>query len=65
MPDPAAVEGSEDEKRRAFDDTILMISCRIDLFLALPMEKLSRLALEHRVRAIGQAGSVEPTAGAT
>jgi arsenate reductase len=65
MPDPASVEGSEMEKRRAFDDTILVISCRIDLFLALPMEKLSRLALENRVRAIGQAGAVEPTAGAT
>jgi arsenate reductase (thioredoxin) len=65
MPDPAAVEGSEEEKRRAFDDTILMISCRIDLFLALPIEKLSRLALEHRVRAIGQTGAVEPAGGAT
>ena len=65
MPDPAAVERSEDEKRRAFDDTILMISCRIDLFLALPIEKLSRLALEHRVRAIGQAGAVAPTARTT
>jgi arsenate reductase len=65
MPDPAAVEGTAEEKRRAFDDTILMISCRIDLFLALPIEKLSRLALEHRVRAIGQAGAAEPAAGAT
>lgn len=65
MPDPAAVEGTEQEKRRAFDDTILMISRRLDLFLALPIEKLSRLALEHRVRAIGQTGAVEPAAGAT
>jgi arsenate reductase (thioredoxin) len=65
MPDPAAVEGTEQEKRRAFDDTILMISRRLDLFLALPMEKLSRLALEHRVRAIGQTGAVEPAAGLT
>jgi len=40
MPDPAAVVGSEEEKRRAFDDTILTISRRIDLFLALPIEKL-------------------------
>jgi protein-tyrosine-phosphatase len=65
MPDPAAVEMSENEKRRAFDDTILMISRRLDLFLALPIEKLSRLALEHRVRAIGQADAVEPAVGAT
>jgi arsenate reductase (thioredoxin) len=65
MPDPAAVEGTEQEKRRAFDDAILMISRRLDLFLALPIENLSRLALEHRVRAIGQTGAVEPAAGAT
>jgi arsenate reductase len=65
MPDPAAVEGTEQEKRRAFDDAILMISRRLDLFLPLPIEKLSRLALEHRVRAIGQTGAVEPAAGAT
>ncbi len=65
MPDPAAVEGSEEEKHRTFDDTILTISRRIDLFLALPLEKLSRLALEHRARDIGQAGVVEPTARTT
>jgi hypothetical protein len=40
MPDPAAVERSEEEK-------------------------LSRLALEHRVRAIGQTRVVEPAGGAT
>jgi arsenate reductase len=63
MADPAAVEGTEAEKRRAFDDTILLISRRLDLFLALPIEKLSRLALENRVKDIGQTGAVEPTAG--
>ncbi|MGH7498557.1 MAG: arsenate reductase ArsC [Gemmatimonadales bacterium] len=61
LPDPAAVEGSEDEIRRAFDDTLLVISRRLDLLLALPIEKLSRLAFEHRVRAIGGAGAAEPT----
>jgi hypothetical protein len=40
-----------------------MVSRRIDLFLALPIEKLSRLALENRVKDIGQTGAVEPTAG--
>jgi arsenate reductase (thioredoxin) len=65
MPDPAAVEGSDEEKRRAFNDTLLLISRRLDLLLALPIEKLSRLALEHRVKEIGSAGAVEPTAGTT
>lgn len=52
MPDPAAVEGSEHEIRRAFDDTLLLISRRMDLLLALPIGKLSHPALEQRVEAI-------------
>jgi protein-tyrosine-phosphatase len=60
MPDPAAVMGTEQEKRQAFDDTILTISRRLDLFLALPIEKLSRLALEHRVREIGESAVTDP-----
>jgi len=54
MPDPAAVEGDEGEKRRAFRDAFTLISRRIDLLLALPLEKLERLALEARLRAIGR-----------
>lgn len=55
MPDPAEVEGSDEAKLRAFRDTFTVLSRRIDLLLALPMEKLDRLRLEERVRAIGQA----------
>jgi protein-tyrosine-phosphatase len=65
MPDPAAVEGTDDEKRRAFDDTLLTISRRLDLFLALPIEKLSRLALENRVKDIGRTGMAEPASEPT
>jgi hypothetical protein len=36
-----------------------MINRRIDLLLALPMPKLERLALEQRVRAIGDVGALE------
>jgi arsenate reductase (thioredoxin) len=60
MPDPAAVMGTDQEKRRAFDDTVLTISRRLDLFLALPIEKLSRLALEHSVREIGTSALTDP-----
>lgn len=52
MPDPAAVAGSDDARRQAFRDTVHYLSRRIDLLLALPVEKLERLALEQRVRAI-------------
>jgi len=53
MEDPAAVEGDDEIKRRAFRDALQLISRRIDLMLALPAEKLERLALQERLRAIG------------
>ncbi len=53
MPDPAEVEGSDDVKLAAFRDTLITLSRRIDLLLALPIDKLERLALERRVREIG------------
>jgi arsenate reductase (thioredoxin) len=53
MPDPADVAGDEAAKRAAFEGAFLLLSRRIDLLLALPVEKLERLALEARVRAIG------------
>src|SRR6266851_6337428 len=40
VPDPAAVEGSDEQKRRAFKAAFTALSRRIDLFLALPMERL-------------------------
>src|SRR5438128_1960824 len=42
---------------RPFLDAFVLLSRRIDLLLALSLEKLERLALESRVRAIGDAGS--------
>lgn len=57
MPDPAEVEGTEAEQQRAFDDTLLLVSRRIDLLLALPIQKLEKLALQKRVEEIGGAGA--------
>jgi arsenate reductase (thioredoxin) len=54
MDDPADVEGSDATKTRAFDLAMLTLARRIDLLLALPIDKLQRLALESRVRAIGR-----------
>jgi len=53
MPDPAEVEGDETMKRAAFRVAFLLIARRIDLLLALPIEKLERLVLQEQVRAIG------------
>ena len=43
VPDPAAVEGTDEQKRRAFKDALTTLSRRIDLFLALPVEKLDEI----------------------
>jgi arsenate reductase len=52
--DPAAVEGSDAEKRAAFAQTLRQIRNRVQLFLSLPLETLDRLAIENRMRAIGE-----------
>jgi arsenate reductase (thioredoxin) len=49
-PDPAAFEGTEEEKQRFFHAVASQISRRLDLFCALPDEKLSAL----KVRQIGE-----------
>lgn len=53
MPDPAEVEGEDETKLRAFRETLMVLNRRIDLLLALPMEKLDRLRLERGVQEIG------------
>jgi protein-tyrosine-phosphatase len=55
VPDPAAVEGSDDDKRQAFHRAFVQLSNRIDLMLALPVESLERQALMTKLRAIGTA----------
>lgn len=54
MADPAAVEGSEEDRLRAFRDAAREIHRRLDLFVNLPIEKLDRLRLETMTREIGQ-----------
>jgi arsenate reductase len=53
IPDPAAVEGDDARKRHAFVAAFAVLKRRIDLFASLPMDKLDRLALHERVKAIG------------
>jgi arsenate reductase len=53
MPDPADTEGPEDRRLHAFRETVQHLGRRLDLMLALPIEKLERQALEQRMRAIG------------
>ncbi|MBI2799240.1 MAG: arsenate reductase ArsC [Gammaproteobacteria bacterium] len=51
--DPAAVEGSELDKKRAFTQAALYLRRRIDLFLNLPLAALDTLALQKRLDEIG------------
>jgi arsenate reductase (thioredoxin) len=52
--DPAAVQGSEEERLRAFRRAHLHLSTRIRLFLSLPLEKLDRQSLQCQVQQLGK-----------
>lgn len=52
--DPAAVEGSDDDKRRAFDRIFRQIMNRVRLFVNLPLETLSQQAIKHELSSIGK-----------
>ena len=54
MPDPAAVRGSEDEKRVAFRDAAVNLKRRIDLMLTLPLSSLDSVATKRELRDIGE-----------
>lgn len=53
VPDPAAVQGSEEAKLQAFRDVAITLKRRIELLLALPIPKLERLAIQHEIQQIG------------
>ncbi len=54
LPDPAAAEGNEAEKRAAFADTYRMLNNRISVFVNLPLASLDRLSLQKRLDEIGR-----------
>jgi protein-tyrosine-phosphatase len=54
LPDPAAVAGSEAEKRAAFADAYRMLLNRISIFVNLPLASLDKLTLQKRLDDIGR-----------
>ena len=52
--DPAAALGNDEARRKVFEKVFIEIARRVELMLALPVEKLDRLALERQVREIGR-----------
>ena len=54
VPDPAAVEGTDEQKRKAFDEAFRILERRISLFLSLPIRSLEQLVLQERLSEIGR-----------
>ena len=53
VPDPASVEGTQDEKNRAFRYAFQALETRIKLLTGLRLEALDRLAVKRKVDEIG------------
>lgn len=60
--DPARVNGTDAEKRKAFMNAFAELSTRINLLLSLPLDKLDRLALKKKLDEIGKIGTETPQA---
>jgi protein-tyrosine-phosphatase len=54
VPDPAAVQGSEIERRTAFRQAFAALGNRIKIFLSLPLARLDKMTLQARLDAIGR-----------
>ncbi len=54
LPDPAAAEGNEAERRLAFVETLRMLNNRIGTFVNLPIKSLDKLSLQKRLHEIGR-----------
>ncbi|MBN8736350.1 MAG: arsenate reductase ArsC [Xanthomonadales bacterium] len=57
VPDPAGVVGDEATRRAAYRKAWLLLRKRIDLFLALPAERLASLDSRRALQEIGRVGS--------
>ena len=54
IPDPAAVQGTDEVVARAFRDAFVILDRRIGLFLSLPLSTLAQLAIKHEIDRIGR-----------
>jgi arsenate reductase len=55
VPDPAAADGSDAQRRHAFSSACRILQNRIRLFVSLPLDALDRLAQQQRMNDIGHA----------
>jgi arsenate reductase len=54
IPDPAAVDGTDEDKSAAFRSAFKVLDNRIKVFSSLPFASLDRMKLQERLSAIGQ-----------
>jgi arsenate reductase len=54
IPDPAAVEGTEMQKKAAFTQAFKLMSTRITLFLSLPLSNIDQLRIKEQMDSIGK-----------
>ena len=52
--DPAAVQGSDEEKRAAFKDAATTLRRRIELLASLPIDKLDKLSMQTALSGLGK-----------
>ena len=52
--DPVSVEGTSEEKEKAFSNVFLILNRRISIFISLPFASLDRISLHREVKNIGQ-----------
>jgi arsenate reductase len=55
VPDPVGVEADEARRHQAFIDAAVALRRRVELMLALPLERLDTISLQNQVRDIGRA----------
>ena len=60
VPDPAAVAGSDADKRKAFWSAFQLLETRIRLFASLPIAQLDRIRLKAHLDEIGSTTSGDP-----
>jgi protein-tyrosine-phosphatase len=61
LEDPAAVEGSDHVRLRAFIRTFRELDARVKIFTSLRLEILDRMALQRELDAIGRMSTLLPT----
>jgi protein-tyrosine-phosphatase len=54
IPDPAAVQGPIEDRRKAFEAAYVAMDRRIGLFTSLPLRGLEQLAIQRKVEEIGR-----------